>query len=321
MRRMIALVGLSLVVLAAGCAPAGSGSSGGSVGTSPDHRWEGFYQRAGEVAESWRPGTAWSSGYVPMQDPTVLTGDPTFNPDTEQAFLAGWYREQIAVPTARPADGTIRFPGGTLSVPLVSAAEAYRQLDQGDPPPCEGRPQEPGRPKEPGPTIEPGPDGMVSSVPQSACIPLTVTAVKLGTVSVRTSRGTAEVPAWLFTVEELAVPVARLAVAPSAVTAVPEGVAPTRQGPDGVVGAQDLRAVDGARLTYRLGVGACDTGVTPLVEERDEVVVVGGGVTRSTGVCTDQLKLEPVTVTLSAPLGARPVLDVLTGRPLTVAAR
>ncbi|MCI4064437.1 hypothetical protein MRQ36_18250 [Micromonospora sp. R77] len=141
--------------------------------------------------------------------------------------------------------------------------------------------------------------------------------MRLGTAAVRTSRGTAEVPAWLFTVEELTAPVARLAVAPSAVTAVPEPPAPPRSAPDGVVGAQDLVApVDGTRLTYRLGIGACDTGTTPLVAERDDVVVVGGGVTRATGVCTDQLKLEPVTVTLTAPLGARPVLDVLTGAPL-----
>jgi hypothetical protein len=76
--------------------------------------------------------------------------------------------------------------------------------------------------------------------------------------------------------------------------------------------------VDGNRLTYRLGVGACDTGITPLLLERDDVVVVGGGVTRSTGLCTAQLKLEPVTVTLKAPLGARPVLDVVTGTPLAL---
>ncbi len=213
-------------------------------------------------------------------------------------------------------------------MPLVSAAEAYAQLDQGDPPPCAGRPKKPGptggpgRPKG-GPTIEPGPDGWVTSpADPGACIPLTVTAVRLGTAPMRTSRGVADVPAWLFTVSELKTPVARLAVAPTAVTAVPEGVAPTRPAPDGVVGTQDLAApAEDARLTYRLGVGACDTGITPLVLERDDVVVVGGGVARSTGVCTNQLILHPVTVTLRAPLGVRPVLDVLTGAPLVVGGR
>jgi hypothetical protein len=254
-----------------------------------------------------------------LQGPTVLTGDPGFTPETEAAFQAGWYRAQVPIPPMRVGD-VIRFPDGTLTLPLVSAAEAYRQLDQGDPPPCPGRPKRPGVPT-PGPTVEPGPDGPVSSAPQTACVPLTVTAVKLGAVPVRTSRGEAQVPAWLFTVEELATPVARIAVAPTAVTAPPEPTAPARPAPDGVVGAQDLAAVDGTRLTVRLGVGACDAGLTPLVQERPDVVVVGGGVTPSTGDCPALLKLEPVTVTLAAPLGARPVLDVLTGAPLSLAAR
>ncbi|GAA2709282.1 hypothetical protein GCM10010429_23550 [Micromonospora olivasterospora] len=326
-----------MLVLAAGCAPAGTDPSGG-VG-DPGSQLAAFRQRATAVAEAWRPGQDWASGYLPLQDPTVLVGDPGFTTDTEQAFRAGWYREQITLPTDEPADGTIRFPDGTLTAPLVSAVDAYRQLDQGDPPPCPGRPaapkpeQKPGfRPKPGatgGPIVEPGPDGSlvspspdpdapVSGIPASGCVPLTVTAVRLGAAPVRTSRGEAQVPAWLFTVEELKAPVARLAVAPGAATPVPQAPAPAGQVPDGVAGAQDLTALSGTRLTWRIGMGACDTGGTPLVEERDDVVVVGGAVTPATGVCTDQLLLKPVTATLKAPLGARPVLDVATGAPLVL---
>ncbi|MFC4020422.1 hypothetical protein ACFOW4_21110 [Micromonospora sp. GCM10011542] len=314
MRRSVLSLGLPLL-LAAGCASAGSDPTDGPS----SHRWEAFDQRAVEVAEAWRPGAEWRTGYVPLQGSTVLTGDPGFTPETEAAFQAGWYRAQVPIPPTRVGD-VIRFPDGTLTLPLVSADEAYRQLDQGDPPPCPGRPKRPGLPT-PGPTVEPGPDGSVSSAPLTACLPLTVTAVTLGAVPVRTSRGEAQVPAWLFTVEELATPVARIAVAPAAVTPLPEPSAPVRPAPDGVVGAQDLVAVDGARLRVRLGVGACDTGITPLVRERPDVVVVGGGVTRLTGECIDLLKLEPVTVTLTAPLGTRPVLDVLTGAPLSLVPR
>ncbi|MFF3854164.1 hypothetical protein [Micromonospora sp. NPDC002575] len=336
MRRVLALLGLPLLVVAAGCAPAGSEPpADGSPAGSADQRFAAFGQRAAEVAGAWRPGAAWTDGYLPLQEPTVLLGDPGFTADTEQAFRNGWYREQIEVPAARPADGSIRFSDGTLAVKLLSAAEAYRQLDQGDPPPCEGRPRGPGRPAKPGsgPVVEPGPGGPtvgegpyghsvgpndpVSSAPSSACVPLTVTAVTLGTAPVRTSRGEAQVPAWLFTVDELTAKVARLAVAGTP-AAPPEGVAPTGRAPDGVVGAQDLRAVDGAKLSWRVGVGACDTGITPLVQERDDVVVVGGGVVRGTGMCVDLLKLEPVTATLKAPLGNRPVLDVVTGAPLVL---
>lgn len=314
MRRSVLLLTLPLLVLAAGCAPTDADAP-----TAPEHRSEAFEQRATEVAEAWRPGADWRTGYVPLQGPTILNGDPGFTPDTEAAFRAGWYRAQVPIPPTR-VGGEIRFPDGRLTLPLVSAAEAYRQLDQGDPLPCPGRPKRPGLPT-PGPTVEPGPDGWVSSGPETACLPLTVTGVTLGTVPVRTSRGEAQVPAWLFTIKELAIPVARLAVAPTAVTPVPEPTAPVRPLPDGLVAAQDLTAVDGARLTVRLGVGACDTGIAPLVQERPDVVVVGGGVTRSTGECIDLLKLEPVTVTLAAPLGARPVLDVFTGAPLSIAPR
>ncbi|MEV1142869.1 hypothetical protein [Micromonospora sp. NPDC049799] len=311
MRPVAALLSLSLLVVA-GCAPAGSEPA---AAPPTDRQWPAFEQRAAEVADAWRPGPQWRDGYVPLQEPTVLAGDPGFSPDTLTAFQAGWYRDQIPLPADRPGDGTIRFPGGTLTVPLASAEEAYRQLDQGDPPTCDGRPKDPATP----PPAQPsGPDAPMSSTPGSACIPLTVTGVELGSVPIRTSRGEAEVPAWLFTIDELTARVARLAVAPTAVGAVPQPTAPAAPLPAEVVGAQDLRAVDGATLTVRLGVGACDTGITPLVLERDDLVVVGGGVTRSTGPCPDVLKIEPVTVTLRAPLGARPVLDVNTGLPLRI---
>ena len=150
----------------------------------------------------------------------------------------------------------------------------------------------------------------------TACTPLTVTKVELGTTTVRTSRGEATVPAWLFTVEELATRIARVAVARTSVGTVPEPAAPARTKVEGLVGAQDLIAVDGTKLTYRLGVGACDTAITPLVREQDDLVLVGGTAIRSTGICTDQLLLQPVTVTLDAPLAARTVLDAVSGRPL-----
>jgi hypothetical protein len=333
MRRILALLGLPLLVVASGCAPSGTGPTGGGI--PADDRAEAFRQRAAEVAQAWRPDRAWRDGYLPLQEPTVLLGDPGFTPQTEAAFRNGWYREQVEIPATGPAEGTIRFPDGTLTVPLVGAAEAYRQLDRGDPGPCPGRPSAPPpRPKPggTGPVVEPGPDGpTVGEGPYghggrpgpddpvgaaAGCVPLTVTAVRLGTAPVHTSRGEAQVPAWVFTVEELTAPVARLAVEPGAPASPPQGVAPTGPPPEGVVGAQDLEAVDGAKLTWRLGVGACDTGITPLLWEDDDVVVVGGGVTPATGVCTEQLVLAPVTATLKAPLGGRPVLDVTTGAPL-----
>ncbi|WFE64105.1 hypothetical protein [Micromonospora sp. WMMD714] len=334
MRRLV-LVGLGILVGAAGCAPAGSVpgglASGGSVPSGAasggavvggasggaDRQGEEFDRRAAEVAGAWRPGPDWSTGYLPLQDATVLTGDPGFDADTETAFRSGWYRDQIELPTVVPADAAIRFPDGALSVPLVSAAEAYRQLDQGDPPPCEGRPRVPPAPS---PTVAGRPDDPVATRAATACVPLTVTGVTLGTAEIRTSRGIAAVPAWLFTVAELTTAVARLAVAPRAVTAVPVPATPSRTLPGGVAGVDRLRRVDGDRLTYDVALGACDSGPAALVREGDDVVVVGGGTVPGTGECIELAVLKPVTVTLAAPLGTRPVLDVATGRVLTLAA-
>ncbi|WP_089156736.1 hypothetical protein [Micromonospora sp. NBS 11-29] len=312
MRRSFALFGLPLLLLPGCAAP---GADPGTVTPAAPEKPSAFTQRAEEVAGRWRPGPDWRAGYVPLQDATVLTGDPGFTAETKVAFGAGWYRDQIRMPAAVPPDGAIRFPDGVLRVPLVSAADAYAQLDRGDPPPCDGRPA---APKVGGPTAEPGPEGPVASSGATPCVPLTVTAARLGSAPVWTSRGRAEVPAWLFTVEELAVPVARLAVAPRAVGAAPGGAADGRPLPAGLVAAQELRVADGTRLDYVVGVGSCDGAPTPLVLERPDVVVVGAAVVTATGPCTLALKLVPVSVTLAAPLGDRTVLDVGTGQPLTV---
>ncbi len=202
MRRVLALLGLPLLMMA-GCARPGTEPTGPGI---PSDRHEAFEQRATAVAQAWRPGAAWATGYVPLQEPTVLVGEPAFTEETKLAFHAGWYRQQVPLPPGRPADGAVRFPDGELHVPLVSAAEAYRQIDQGDPPPCPGRPKDPGTPPPANPPD--GPDAPVSGV-------------ELGAAPVHTSRGEARVPAWLFTVEEIDAVVARLAVAPDAVGACP----------------------------------------------------------------------------------------------------
>lgn len=297
-----------MLLLLAAC---GQADGTDPAGSGADPRQAAFNERAAAVAEAWRSVAGKAAGFVPLQDPTVLIGDPGFDDDTKQAFAAGWYRDGIKLPTDTPPEGSIRYPDGEQRVPLISAAAAYRQLDQGDPPPCTGRPAPP-------PTSA-GPDGSVSSGAGTSCVSLTVVAAELGTVPVRTTRGEATVPAWIFTVEELQAPVARLAVAPAAVQAVPEVPVPGGELPRDLVSAQDLTGVAGAALTYRLGIGACDTAPTALLWQDEEVVVLGGAVTRTDGICTEQLLLEPVTVTLDAPLGSRMVLDAVSGQPVPLA--
>jgi hypothetical protein len=225
--------------------------------------------------------------------------------------VSGWYKLAVATlpPLATPT-GKITFNGGaTLDVPLVGAQDAYAALDKGDPPCADGGVPVPDKSDA---------NGSTGHTVPGQCTALTVTAATLGTATVRTSRGDATVPAWTFTVKELDKPVVRVAVAPSAVTPVPGPSTPPGAPTAGTLAAQDLTAVNGAKLGYTLGVGACDTAIRPLFYEDAEVVVVGGTAKRSDGPCIAVLKMEPVEVTLAAPLGARAVLDASTGRPLTL---
>lgn len=313
MRRRPIVLGTLLALAVAGGGQAGCGRApaGGPGQDLPAT----FQQRAVQVAYAWRAGgvnQAWRSGFVPLQDLTVVAPEVGFTDDTKQAFLAGWYRLATTLPGASARSGDIRFPdGSTLSVPLLTATEAYRTLDQGDPP-CPSAAPAPVRPT---PST---PDGSVGHEMPGQCTALSVTAARFGTVSLRTSRGVAGVPAWLFTIAGLPAPIARVAVVPSAVSAVPGPVGGQPSYTPGLVSAQSLRAVDGVTIDYVLGVGACDTDIRPLVYETDGVVVLGGSVHRTAGTCIDLLKLAPATVTLGAPVGTRAVLDGLTGRPLTL---
>ncbi len=310
MRRLLLI--LPLLAALGACAPAAD------TGAAPsDQPPAAFADRAAAVAAAWRAVSGqdtWRTEFVPLQELTVLAADPGFDDDTKQAFLNGWFRARVDLPTRVPPAGTVRYPEGNQRVPLTSAAQAYADLDRGDPPPCPGAGQ-PAVAPEPAPT---DPDGVVSHDVIQPCLALTVTHVELGTTTVRTSRGAATAPAWLFTVAGLPEPIVRVAVAPSAIKAAPTAVLDPPASGGGLVGVQDLTGIDGTRLTYRLGVGACDENITPLVHETDHAVVLGGRVTRTAETCTEQLVLAPVTVTLRAPLGTRVVLDALTGAGLVL---
>jgi len=279
-----------------------------------------FRTRARIVADAWLSATssgAWLTGFVPLQELTVAPESGFGTDDAKQAFGAGWYVLRTDLPADRPADGKIHFPDETvMDVPLTSAREAYSAMDQGDPPPCADPNATPPPPPSPG-----GPDTPVGEPAQQSCVALTVTAVKLDKTMIRTSRGIVAVPAWLFTVDGLAEPIARVAVDLAAVSPVPTINVPPFTYTQGLVTAQDLVGVKGTELTYRLGVGACDEDIRPLMVETPEMVLLAGTVVTTGGVCIDLLKLHPVTVRISEPLGDRAVLDGINGQPLVLTVR
>jgi hypothetical protein len=235
------------------------------------------------VAAAWH---GLGGGFIPLQDLTIAPENGFPTSEAKEAFGAGRFTLKMQLPQ-QAGTGTVVYPDGSrLDVPVVGAASAYQMIARNNAD-CPG------------------------------CTPLTVTAARLGTAALRTNRGVATVPAWLFTLEGIGAPMARVAVAPEAITPVPTPSLPAD--PDlPLVSAQDLLSVNGSVIEYRLGVGACDKEITGLVWEDAEVVVVGGSVASPPPdqACTAQLVLHPVKVTTREPVGNRLIVDALTGVPV-----
>ena len=247
-----------------------------------------FATRADAVAEAWRgspAAAAWQTGFIPLSDLSLAPEAGFGGGDAKDAFIAGYFRTAIKLPTAA-GKGVVTFPdSSTLPVPVMSAETAYKQIYRGD--------------------------------PSCATCGLTVTAVRPGTAKLRTSRGVATVPTWVFTVREDPGLIARVAVDLSAVTPTPEGPL-TSALPGGLATAEYLIKTTDTAIDFHLGVGACDSEITPRVQEYDYLIVLGGTVRTSGEACIAILKLEPVSVALTKPIGSRPIVEISSGRALWV---
>jgi hypothetical protein len=281
-----------------------------------------FAQRARAVADAWHAavtgpaGATWRTGLVALEELTVPPAQELTD-DLRVALASGWFRTRTPLPSTTPLPVTVTFPdGATTRAPLVSARAAYAELDRGDPPCRQPLPLPPASstPAPAGTTA----DGSVGAPASHTCAELTVTGATLGTTRLRTSRGVLVVPAWLFSVAELPAPLARAALAAAALSPLPQAsVAPWADQPSPLAAAMKLTAADDTTLTYTIGVGACDRDPTGLVYETDDAVVIGGRVQPATGgPCVGALALQPVSVTLTRPLGARAVLSAASGQPL-----
>jgi hypothetical protein len=251
-----------------------------------------FAQRAAETVATWEKAgmpKTWRLGFVPLsRERVIVTGDPGFNEQSKIAFLARYFTVHAGLPLP-PPPGQVFFPDGSrLPVRLVTAEAALEDLNKPDPSQC-----------------------------SSPCVPLDITRIDLGVTHVLTTRGNATVPAWLLTMHGLKTPIAYMAVDDKYISDIPAPPAADYPAIDGLVAAQNVISVDGATIKYTLGVGSCDTDITPLVYETADTIALGGSVTRTDGACDAMLKLQPVTVTLTKPVGDRALIDGLDGRPLT----
>lgn len=288
--------GVGSAVLAAVLVLAGCGAGADPPGTGRDI----FEQRAQQVVTAWTDGAflvRWRASFVAAQD---LTLEPSWDPrpNLKAAFLGGWVRTSTSLPTTG-GTGTVRYAvdGTTARVRTLSAQAAYDAMVNPTAGAC--------------PTPDQG---------SADCDWVTVTAARPGMATMSTARGDASVPTWQFTVEGLTTPLVRVAVADASETGdfEPDLGAPPTAGRLKLLSAQDIAGADGTRLTVGLGSGSCDGELTPRVRETADVVVVGGTTEgpEEGRACDSMLRIDDVTFELTSPVGARPVLDASSGRPL-----
>ncbi|WP_107097894.1 hypothetical protein [Streptomyces atriruber] len=279
--RLLAGVALSGVLVAAA---SGCGKEEAAPADGTDDALAG---RARQVAEAWdgsASAAAWRTGYHPTGEAVQLPRGGLRGRADEQAFEDGRFVLRGELPGAGPGDGRVAWHGGkTLKRPLVGADESYGSL---------ARSRGAGKPQ------------------------LTVTGVELGEMRLATSRGPATVPAWLFTLDGYASPLRQAAVLPSKPPRPPIGRA---QGIPGLPLDRLVRtAADGRSVTVIALHGACDDGAVVDARETTGSVVLAAAVKdrQEGGLCTDQAKMQQVTVALDRPVGDRVLLDAHTGRPV-----
>ncbi|MFF4255092.1 hypothetical protein ACFY1L_28180 [Streptomyces sp. NPDC001663] len=281
------LVALALCTAGSGVA-AGCGSE--KAGSRGDDSVRNSQGRAREVADAWHGSEAarvWAKGYYPMGEVLELP-EGAFHTDADKrAYTTQNFVLRGTLPTTPKKNGQVKWEsGGSLSLPLMTAREAYDTVARG------------------------GNDG-----PH-----LTVTDAKLGETTLATSRGPATVPAWLFTLEGYDTPLKRVALSPSRPPKAP--IDPAAEVPSDELWPVErlVEVTDGGRsVTVIASHGACDDGPAVDVLETDDSVVLSASIVGTKdGACTSQLLGERTPVKLDRPLGDRILLDAFTGRPVPV---
>lgn len=281
------LAGRLLAPVLGVCLLAGCGDipfTGDGSGQSPEKQ----EKRARQVADAWRgsaSAAAWGKGYHPMADAVQIPESGWRSKADERAYESQNFDLRGSLPTTAPEDGTVDWgSGATLTRPLWGAKKAYESFDRND-----------------------------SEDPR-----LTVTGAKLGKMTITTSRGTATVPAWLFTLEGYDTPLKRVAVTPSPLPKSPIGsVQEGSAGGLNRVARLTAMATDSRSITVRATHGSCDDGpVVKAVETAENVVLYASVAGAKSGPCTAIMLEQSVKVELRKPLADRVLLDARTGRPV-----
>ncbi|SCF41599.1 hypothetical protein GA0074696_5556 [Micromonospora purpureochromogenes] len=240
-----------------------------------------------------------AQAFVPVGELTGQLGDweQANGDNNKQALLTGRIVPATALPALGQPTGKVVWENGrTQPVPLASAEEALAQVRAAGVGDCSG------------------------------CVPLEVTAARLTTVRIPTTRGPAAVPAWEYTLKGTAVRLTRIAVARAGAVVV----TPPAWGPEYPRGGLAIESATGSTTSGRLvvaftgspGPGSQPCGVdysAEAAESANAVVVIviehrhGDGES-----CGDVGARRTATAELARPLGERAVLEVQQGLPVAV---
>jgi hypothetical protein len=247
--------------------------------------------RWAEAAE--RSGGALIS-FVGEKTSQIGAWEASVGDNNKTALAAGLVEAATALSESAPPRGEVKWlDGTTIEVNLLSAVEALEDLvAAGDPAAC------------------------------PECRPLLVTDAHLATGLVETSRGPAEAPVWVLTIEGTQVRVARVAVDESITVTPPpwnaddppEGI--SIEAAVGSAGSSDLQVVFTGAVEGRDKPCGAGYDAEAVESELAVVVIVTEHRNPTPGGCTLAGRTRTAGLALETPLGDRAVLEVRQGLPV-----
>lgn len=247
----------------------------------PAEASKAFTQQARKVAAEWRDSDAarkWGEGLVLADRSIHLPKDwPEAQYFDDPSLMAGDFRLDTELPGETPPN-SVTLPDTETEVEVWDAGEAYDILTDVD---------------------------VSSGDPR-----FVITEIEAGTEQWYTNHGLVDLPVWKYTMDGYAEPVVQVAFDVESVSQPPRVPAPDTD----FAGAAGLDAVDDTTLTFDVDA-SCLTGVTPLIHETGDLVLLGGSGTE-TGDTECMPAYDSVTVELGRELGDRVVLDAIDGTVL-----
>ena len=259
-----------------------------------------LHQQAQDDLARWADavGAGGQSSFVPVGELMNMVGDwgSADGNNNKLAMMSGLFEAAAPLPAGQPPDGEVRWQdGSTATVRLISAQDALAAMKAGGGMGCK------------------------------ECVPLQITAARLTTASVETSRGPADAPVWEFTLQGTPALITWVAVSAPVMAA-----APTWNPDEQPIGIQ-IESATGSAAGRQLTVGfvgaggsadqACGADYTAEAVESSLAIVVL--ITEHPHVslgeaCTMEGHYRTAQVELAAPLGKRAVLEVRQGQPVPV---